>query len=451
MRAPRRSDELELTTARAGCANKSNLFVREVARGMTTSHEARWPRNDSSPYNLWGRGRSPPPRSRVGACSRLSHPRERSAINFFSAATRRGRDEMRDTEMRDTDRLIEVKEPPASLTRSFTAALSPRGPAPSSFVTYDAELWLPTMRAAVSGISRFVLYPWILLTSLTFFLALVSELYAAPPWWVSLPPFAHTVLGGALSFLMVFRTNTAYSRWWEARLMWGQITIASRNIGAQSAAMMHPRPRLELLSVLSVFPIALKNALRDEPTLAAELATAEAMGSQPIEGGESALPASHSLHDLCEAPSAPMVILETLSRVARAGLRSDDGLAASSYLHLCEEVRSLAAAATACERIKTSPMPLGYVSALRAFLVLWLFSLPLTMISSYGHSAVPAVSCIGFLFLNLENVALEIEQPFGHDANDLPLENYCAGIERVLLNLIRSARERAGAAGAPKS
>eukprot|EP00966_Prymnesium_polylepis_P014987 346293-Prymnesium_polylepis.1 len=59
------------------------------------------------------------------------------------------------------------------------------------------------------------------------------------------------------------------------------------------------------------------------------------------------------------------------------------------------------------------------------------------MIGPYGWAATPAVTCIAFLFLNLESVAMEIEQPFGHDANDLPLEEYCAGIERVLLGLLR--------------
>ena len=53
-------------------------------------------------------------------------------------------------------------------------------------------------------------------------------------------------------------------------------------------------------------------------------------------------------------------------------------------------------------------MPLGYVSALRAFLLLWLSTLPLTMVGPYGHASVPAVSGIAFLFLNLESVALEV-------------------------------------------
>ena len=93
-------------------------------------------------------------------------------------------------------------------------------------------------------------------------------------------------------------------------------------------------------------------------------------------------------------------------------------------------------------------MPLGYVSALRFFLLFWLFTLPLTLVGSYGGAATPAISLIGFLYLNLEYVAMEIEQPFGHDANDLPLEEYCAGIERVLLGLTAGAASAVAAAPA---
>ena len=44
---------------------------------------------------------------------------------------------------------------------------------------------------------------------------------------------------------------------------------------------------------------------------------------------------------------------------------------------------------------------------------------------------------MGFLFLNLEMMAMQIEQPFGDDADDLPLEEYCLGIERVCLDFLK--------------
>ncbi len=62
---------------------------------------------------------------------------------------------------------------------------------------------------------------------------------------------------------------------------------------------------------------------------------------------------------------------------------------------------------------------------------------PFTLIGAYGFVAVPAMALVGFLFLNLELMAMEIEQPFGDDADDLPLEEYCLGIERVCLDFLR--------------
>ena len=48
-----------------------------------------------------------------------------------------------------------------------------------------------------------------------------------------------------------------------------------------------------------------------------------------------------------------------------------------------------------------------------------------------------AMALVGFLFINLEMMALEIEQPFGDDPDDLPLEEYCLGIERVCLDFLK--------------
>ena len=62
---------------------------------------------------------------------------------------------------------------------------------------------------------------------------------------------------------------------------------------------------------------------------------------------------------------------------------------------------------------------------------------PFTLIGAYGFVAVPAMALVGFLFLNLELMAMEIEQPFGDDADDLPLEEYCLGIERVCLDFLK--------------
>ena len=171
-----------------------------------------------------------------------------------------------------------------------------------------------------------------------------------------------------------------------------------------NASSMLVKPE-QLVRLLIAFPIVVKNHLRDECTQPTELAAAESAGSN-----DASVP---NLHVLATAASPPNACIEAMAQAIRGGLKMDDGLGASAYMHLSDDCRALTQAATACERIKSSPMPLGYVSALRFFLLVWLFTLPLTLIGPYGGAAVPAVAAISFCFLNLENVAMEIEQPFG--------------------------------------
>ena len=88
--------------------------------------------------------------------------------------------------------------------------------------------------------------------------------------------------------------------------------------------------------------------------------------------------------------------------------------------------------------IKTTPMTKGYVTTLRTFLVLWLATLPMAVIGKFGWLATPVIAFIAFLFLNVEKMAVEIEQPFGDDPNDLPQEKYLMDLEEVLLEFLPS-------------
>ena len=90
-------------------------------------------------------------------------------------------------------------------------------------------------------------------------------------------------------------------------------------------------------------------------------------------------------------------------------------------------------------------MTYGYVATLRSFLVLWLATLPLTLIGEYGWLAPPALSLIAFLFLTVEQMAIEIEQPFGDDANDLPLEDYILNLETTILEMLPGRSEPSSA------
>merc|ERR1740117_1552757 len=101
-----------------------------------------------------------------------------------------------------------------------------------------------------------------------------------------------------------------------------------------------------------------------------------------------------------------------------------------------EDLQSLIQEVSICERIRDTPMVFSYVSTLRTFLMLFLFSLPLVLVGEYGWLAAPGISLIAYLFLNIEQMALEIEQPFGDDPNDLPMEGYLLELEAELISML---------------
>ena len=47
----------------------------------------------------------------------------------------------------------------------------------------------------------------------------------------------YSLIGFVLSLLLVFRTNTAYDRWWEGRKKWGELVNNSRNLAIKISAL----------------------------------------------------------------------------------------------------------------------------------------------------------------------------------------------------------------------
>jgi len=93
-------------------------------------------------------------------------------------------------------------------------------------------------------------------------------------------------------------------------------------------------------------------------------------------------------------------------------------------------------ALSGCERILRTPMPLAYAIHLKQLLLLYSLALPFQMVKDLGWGTAPVVALISFTLFGIEEIGIEIENPFGHDANDLPLDNICATIQRNIEDLI---------------
>ncbi len=103
-----------------------------------------------------------------------------------------------------------------------------------------------------------------------------------------------------------------------------------------------------------------------------------------------------------------------------------------------------------CERILKTPVPLVYTIILKTLLSLYFLLLPLEIVNGLTWWTGPTVAFISFILLGIDEVGSEIEEPFGHDPNDLPLDFICNTMLHNVEDLIKTAPSRRHYYGLPK-
>ena len=130
------------------------------------------------------------------------------------------------------------------------------------FDSYDPDLWLPTLTMRMTP---FMFYPWFIITLLVTILTWFVQSNQQFMHSFSVSSDAHVILGGALSFLVVFRTNSSYDRWWEARCAWQTVITTCRTLGAMTCpALQDEEAREMFMGQIIAFCVALKAFVRDE-------------------------------------------------------------------------------------------------------------------------------------------------------------------------------------------
>jgi len=231
----------------------------------------------------------------------------------------------------------------------------------------------------------------------------------------------HTLIGFVLSMLLIFRTNTAYERWWEGRKLWGSFVNNSRNLALKLNALLPEsatEQRAMFRALIHNFIHASKEHLRkgvDVKKLA-------------VEGGYDATYFSKGEH-------VPNQVLKALfieiNRLYTSGTISGEQL-----LVLNAELQSFADNLGACERIKKTPIPYAYSLFLKKIIFIYVFTMPIGFVLDYGYWAVPVVAFVFYAFASIEVIAEEIEDPFGTEANDLPTDSISETIRANLHDIL---------------
>lgn len=239
---------------------------------------------------------------------------------------------------------------------------------------------------------------------------------------LAIPATGHALTGTALGLLLVFRTNAAYDRFWEGRKLWGSIVNDCRNLARTGSIHLAGDPGLasSVLRWTIAFPWSVMHQLRGGTGLgpiAQEL---------PADETSAVLAANHG----------PLAVACRISGLFAEARRSE---IISDYVQvsLDQIVRSLMDSVGGCERIRNTPLPFVYVVHLRRALIAFCFTLPFVLLADFGWETVPATLLIAYALYGIEEIGVEIEQPFGTHLTDLPLEQFCGVIEENVRGVMR--------------
>lgn len=226
-----------------------------------------------------------------------------------------------------------------------------------------------------------------------------------------MPSGIHAALLVVLGWLLVFRTNSAYSRWWEARTLWGTLINTTRNLSIKLIEFGRPNDeeRAMLSSLVASFPNQLKDHLREIPLH---------VKSEPINSESDDRPFHKPL-------ATAQAIYQWLSTRVPS-----DKLDGNEMRSIDIELAKLLEVCGACERIAKTPFVRSYRTFVRQCITLVLFSFPWGIAHDFGWWTVLMTIVVSYFMIGMETIAEHIEEPFGFDEDDLDLDGMCQTIER---------------------
>lgn len=226
----------------------------------------------------------------------------------------------------------------------------------------------------------------------------------------------YSLVGFVISLLLVFRTNTAYDRWWEGRKKWGELINDSRNLAVKLHSMHLGEENNAFFSrMISNFAVAAKDHLKNGVKFE----------NLNLKDEEIAL-----LHKLNHGPVAIAELMyERLNQLKKSGIISWE-----DYIVLDKNLNNFIGMIGACERIRNTPIPYSYSLFIKKFIFLYTGTLPVAFVGILGYYSVAVTVLVFYVLVSMEILAEEIEDPFGLDDNDLPTEEMS---QRIKVNVMR--------------
>ena len=243
------------------------------------------------------------------------------------------------------------------------------------------------------------------------------DLYRFP----EIPLVGFTLIGVVLSIFLGFKNTACYDRWWEARKLWGVLIATSRHFDRDCRILTQAR-RERVIQHVIVFANVLRDRLRHQTANPTELTETSGLSQQ-------------ALNQLYQQHNAPQYTLSLIQWELLQALK-DGEISDIIYTQMNRHVAALSEMQTGCDRIANTPIPVAYSVLLNRTVYFFCFMLPFSLGSLLGLVTPLLVGILAYTFLGLDALSTEIEEPFGTQSNDLPLDAMVRTIEIELLSTL---------------
>jgi len=240
---------------------------------------------------------------------------------------------------------------------------------------------------------------------------------------ITLTTIPFSLIGLPIAIFLGFRNNAAYDRFWEGRKLWGELVHKCRSLSRQCLGLIDyaaPACSADGLADLRVRMIY--------RAIAFAQATRDLLRGQATDSAMAQLLRQEEFAQMERACNKPNFLMQRMGMDLRQCLkegRIDPCLAAS----IDATFSAMTAAGASCERVRNTPIPFSYTLLLHRTAYIYCFLLPFGLVDSIGYMTPIVVAIVAYTFFGLDALGDEIEEPFGIDANDLPLDAICRAIE----------------------
>jgi putative membrane protein len=305
----------------------------------------------------------------------------------------------------------------------------------------SSDGWIKTLFVLEARALNRIAVPWTVATINAIVWTILTERVlppADPEQSLVYETFFSLGLNTTMAFLLVFRLNRSAQRFWLARANWGNVIALGRSI--TSSVLTHgkhdPRNRDDVIRWVLAFAVSTMHYIRGIKTLMPDTLAGILKEDELRELQEASHPPLHAADTIRFHLKELFIVAETTP----FGI----SLSRTHYLILVEkQLNDMMNEEGAMERIKSTPLPLVYVTHLRTFLIVYLLAIPYTWAPSLGYSTIPVVMLTALAMLGLDGAAEEVQAPFNKDrVNHLNMDAFCLMLMSNIIQQLQDDAER---------